>query len=418
MSTDDNNTKSIQEDYKEKNTKKLIIREVIIGVICIITIVACVLIYNFLLKDKDSATVGQVEDEEELISKIGDTYEGLNYKENETDILKIGFFYDNSRNIEGSKIEVKCKEVSGLRNKSLESKINKTLEDKVKELYDATSVQDANILYEHIYNYTDVYIFNNVLSTLYVKEVCDINGNIEYTYKGVNINLDNFSEIKFEDIFVAGTDINTVTNGKDTTIFSISPKYIYIPEDNGIVSMLSLYDNIDKVAIYNRYKTDEKMFEGTYSAMPYVFTEKHFFDTDLYGKVEDSIFIDTENNITAMNLPDNVLEVEHKLYKEATSKVLNTSYSNPSKRYLAQIVINAVENENGYDINVSYKIYEVNKEFYHSKIIDYVVKAENSFDNEQIDYKSDKLSQYSSNLTLVKTDTLSQTVSNVVGGQS
>ena len=383
----------ILDDSRNEETikdKKRLNKKILIGIICIISIVICVVIYAILNNNKSSEDIVDIEDESNLISSVTDTYEGLNYLSEKTIIKQTGFFYDYSRNLEGSKIEVSYIKVDGLKDNQLEEKINNLLMETANELYTEENVQDSNVLYDHIYNYTDVYIFNNVLSTLYCKEVCDINGNIQYQYKGLNVNLNNFSKIELKDVFINTTDINTIMNedmkvlyNSDHFEFSISPKFIYIPLNGENVDKISLYENRNQVAIYKRFYSNTKMFEKTYNATPYVFTTKKFIETDLYGLVEDNMFIDTYNTLINNNYSEPVKEAIEFLYKDAINKSRNVAFSNPSNRYLVQIIPSVNETENKtYEILVEYNIYQIDKQFFNEHIVEFVVGSENKTDVE------------------------------------
>ena len=389
----------ILDDSRNEETikyKKRLNKKILIGIICIISIVICVVIYAILNNNKSSEDIVDIEDESNLISSVTDTYEGLNYLSEKTIIKQTGFFYDYSRNLEGSKIEVSYIKVEGLKDNQLEEKINNLLMETANELYTEENVQDSNVLYDHIYNYTDVYIFNNVLSTLYCKEVCDINGNIQYQYKGLNVNLNNFSKIELKDVFINTTDINTIMNedmkalyNSDHFEFSISPKFIYIPLNGENVDKISLYENRNQVAIYKRFYSNTKMFEKTYNATPYVFTTKKFIETDLYGLVEDNMFVDTYDTLVNTNYSDGVKEAIDFLYKDAINRARNTAFSNPSNRYLVQVIPSVKETENKtYEITVEYNIYQMDKQFFNEQIVDFVVSSENKADNEieQVQY--------------------------------
>lgn len=383
----------ILDDSRNEETikdKKRLNKKILIGIICIISIVICVVIYAILNNNKSSEDIVDIEDESNLISSVTDTYEGLNYLSEKTIIKQTGFFYDYSRNLEGSKIEVSYIKVEGLKDNQLEEKINNLLMETANELYTEENVQDSNVLYDHIYNYTDVYIFNNVLSTLYCKEVCDIDGNIQYQYKGLNVNLNNFSKIELKDVFINTTDINTIMNedmkvlyNSDHFEFSISPKFIYIPLNGENVDKISLYENRNQVAIYKRFYSNTKMFEKTYNATPYVFTTKKFIETDLYGLVEDNMFIDTYNTLINNNYSEPVKEAIEFLYKDAINKSRNVAFSNPSNRYLVQIIPSVNETENKtYEILVEYNIYQIDKQFFNEHIVEFVVGSENKTDVE------------------------------------
>lgn len=385
-----------QEKYDDKenkeldeNTKKLLDKKIIIGVICVLAIILCVVIYTVFISGKNSENNNDTLDESNLLSKINETYEGLNYSMTKEIIEQLGFFYDHSKNIEGNKIDVTYIKVAGLKSNSLEEKINDKLKNEVMDMYDSKYVQDNNILYDHIYNYTDVYIFNNVLSTMYCEELCDVDGNVKYNYKSVNINLKEFKEFKLEDIFIKDTNIEEIITNQtslkysENMIFSVSPKFIYIVDENGNIDKVSLYNNKDKVAIYKRFNENKKIFNKTYNATPYVFTTKRFFESDIYGLEEDNLFIDTCNLIVDSEHNEELIQSADNLYKEAVNKARNLSYANPSKRYLVQIILTIVENSNNsYTIMVKYNAYEISKQFFKDSIINYVVESENKGDKE------------------------------------
>ena len=388
---DDTKDNEINDNNKEK---KNINKKIVIGIICILSIIFCVVIYNIMNNNKSEQEISNLEDETGLISDPTETYEGLNYTIEKEIVEQIGFFYDYSRNLEGNKIEVSYQKVDGLKDNQLEEKINNLLMETAKELYSEENVQDSNILYDHIYNYTDVYIFNNVLSTLYCRETCDINGNTKYEYKGLNVNLNDFSKINIEDVFINTANINAIMDGNmkesynsENFEFSISPKFVYIPLQDGTVEKINLFKNREQVAIYKRYNSNTKMFEKTYNATPYVFTTKKFIETDLYGLVEDNMFIDTFDTLVNTSYPEGVKEAIDFLYKDAINKARNTAYSNPSKRYLVQIIPSVKEDKN-YEITVEYNIYELDKQFFNDNIVNFVVSSENKTENEieQVQY--------------------------------
>lgn len=370
------NSKSIS-----KKKKALIVGSV---VIIAVAVVAC--IYFKPKKDED-----EIIDETKYLVKEPETYEGLNYTQTKESILKQSFFYDLDRSLEGSKIDVSYLKVEGLKDKSLEEKINTTLKEAAESLHDSTSLENNQVLYDHVYNATDVYIFNNVLSTMICRELCDIEGNISYEYKGVNINLKDYTEFNFKDIFINTTDFNEILKPEISSmvedgsiIFSVSPKQIYVINSDKIES-INLYKNRDYVAIYKRFATNKKMFNKTYNAKPYVFTTKKFYETDNYGLVENNLFIDTVNKYASDkgNYSTEVMDALNTLYKSAVSASKSKAYSNPSKRYLVQIVPNISKTTDDYlNLSVTYSVFEIQKEFFNTKIEEFVVASENREDKE------------------------------------
>lgn len=395
------NSKSIS------NKKKALI----VGSIVIIAVAVFTCIYFKPKKEGED-----IVDESNFLVKDAETYEGLNYTVTKESILKQSFFYDLDRAIEGSKIDVSYLKVSGLRDESLENKINTTLKEAAEGLHDSTSLENNNVLYDHVYNYTDVYIFNNVLSTMFCRELCDIEGNISYEYKGININLKDYEEFKFEDIFVNTTNLDEILSENIKTsvdsgniIFSVSPKQIYVfnSQENKI-DKINLYRNKEYVAIYKRFANNKKMFNKTYNAKPYMFTTKKFYETDNYGMVENNLFIDTVNKYASESAEytDEVMNALNTIYKSAVNASKSKAYSNPSKRYLVQIIPNISKTEDDYlQLSVTYSVFEIQKEFFNTNIEEFVIGSENREDQEivKINYFNDPIMD--AHNYLVKTET-------------
>ncbi len=413
--SENSDTKEIDIVENSVRTKRRINKNLIIilGVVTVFVVAASVVILS--KKDEEKQEDPKVE-ESELLVDSKDTYEGLNYEQIKETISKIGFFYNYSKNLEGSKIDVSYIKVDGFKDSALQEKVNESLYNAAKDLNDDSLAQNPRVLYNHVYNVTDVYIFNNVLSTMYCKEECDIDGNTKFEYKAVNINLKEYKEFDLEDVFIVNTNIeqilnsNEISNTKDV-IFSVSPKTLYIADGENI-KKISLYENRDKVAIYKRFNENKKMFSKTYNASPYCYTTKKFFETDVYGLEKDNIFIDTCNTIVQKDIPDGVRESAKELYKEAINKARSLSYSNTSKRYLVQIVLGAKKEEKNYNIEVEYIVYELKKDFFTDKISEFVVATENKSKDEIVtpDYFSDTVLDGASSLLSMDSETLKKQV--------
>ena len=379
----------LQDEKSEEKTKKLLNKKIIIGIICILAIISCVVVYTLFISDSKAEETSQLEEENALLITDNETYEGLNYSMTVEIIEQLGFFYDYSQELEGNKIDVSYIKIDGLKDVELENKINEKLKSEAESMYVSDNIQDSSILYDHIYNYTDVYIFNNVLSTLYCEEKCDVEGNVTYTYKSVNINLRDFTDFSLKDVFTNTTNVEEIINSQtdvtytESIVFSVSPKFVYVVGDNGKVDTLSLYENKDKVAIYKRFFDDKKLFDKTYNATPYAFTTKKFIESDVYGLEEDNLFIDTCNLTVNYDCSDEVKEASKTLYMEAVNKARNLAYGNPSKRFLVQIVSDIEKvSDNEYNLVVKYNEYEISKKFFDDNLIEFVVASENKYDEE------------------------------------
>lgn len=404
-------------DIVENNTKKQMrINKKYIIAFGITIVIAAIVGGAILFRNDNNVHEDPKDEESNLLVDDNDTYEGLNYTQIKEKIADIGFFYNYSKNLEGSKIEVSYIKVEGFKDSALEERVNKTLYDAAQELNDNSLAQNPKVLYNHVYNVTDVYIFNNVLSTMYCKEECDVDGNTKFEYKSVNINLKEYKDFSIEDVFIKDTNIeeilkaNGISNTQDL-VFSVSPKILYVA-DGETIKKISLYENKDKIAIYKRFNENKKMFSKTYNASPYCYTTKKFFETDVYGLEKDNIFIDTCNTIVDKDIPDGVKESAKELYKEAINNARSVAYSNTSKRYLIQIVLKAKKEEKNYNIEVEYKLYEIKKDFFTNKIEDFIVATENKKKDEIIipDYFNDTVLDGAGSLLSMESETLKKEV--------
>ena len=362
-------------DNKKSRSKiKYIALASIVGIVAI----SSVIVINF--SSKKGKDVTDVDDDSYLISNESDTYEGFNYSQEKVTLEQQGFFYNYSKNQEGSKIDVSYYKVDGLIDNNLEDKINTYLKLTVEAMYDKNNLLDSNVLYDHISNYTDVYIFNNVLSTMYVEEFCDVEGNIQTKYSSVNINLKDLKEFDLKDVFRQNTDIKSIISDyNENMVFSVSPKFVYYVNSKGNIQKTNLYYYKDQVAIYKRYFDNTTFIEKPFNAYPYVFTTKKFVESDVYGMQDGNVFIDTCDTLVDSNYSKEVLLAAYKLYKDGVNKAKNLAYTNPKNRYLVQLVLTIDKDtlNNSYIIKVKYNAYKVQKNFFIEHIDEFMVASEN-----------------------------------------
>lgn len=372
-------TKEIEISHDIDNKKgKSKIKYIAIASLVGIVAISSIIVIN--LSSRKGKDVVDNEDDSYLVSDESDTYEGFNYTQEKVIIEQQGFFYNYSKNQEGSKIDVSYNKVDGLIDNTLEDKINTYLKITAENMYDKNNLLDSNVLYDHIRNYTDVYIFNNVLSTMYVEEFCDVEGNIQTKYSSVNINLKDLKEFDLKDVFRQNTDIKSIIpDYTDNIIFSVSPKFVYYVNNKGNIQKANLYYYKDQVAIYKRFFDNTRLFEKTFNAYPYVFTTKKFVESDVYGLQDGNVFIDTCDTLVDSNYNKEVLSAAYKLYKDGVNKAKNLAYSNPKNRYLVQLILTIDENtlDKTYIIKVKYNAYKVQKNFFTDHIDEFIVASEN-----------------------------------------
>lgn len=359
---------------KGKSKIKYIALASLVGIVAI----SSVIVIN--ISSRKGKNVVDLEDDSYLVSDEKDTYEGFNYTQEKVTLEEQGFFYNYAKNQEGSKIDVSYNKVDGLIDSSLEDKINTYLKLTAEAMYDQNNLLDSNVLYDHIRNYTDVYIFNNVLSTMYVEEFCDVEGNIQTKYSSVNINLKDLKEFDLKDVFRQDTDIKSIIpDYSEDIVFSVSPKFVYYVNSKGNIQKANLYYYKDQVAIYKRFFDNTRLFEKTFNAYPYVFTTKKFVESDVYGLQDGNVFIDTCDTLVDSNYNKEVLTAAYKLYKDGVNKAKNLAYSNPKNRYLVQLVLTIDENtlDKTYIIKVKYNAYKVQKNYFIDNIDKFMVASEN-----------------------------------------
>lgn len=354
----------------------------VIGAIAALAIVGVVLTATLAPKKKNEDN--KEADDAHLAIKIGEKYEGLNYTREKETLVDEGFFYNYNKNQEGSKIDVSYIKVDGLIEDSLEKMINTTLKIAAESHYDENNLSDSNVLYDHISNYTDVYIFNNVLSTMYKHEFCDIEGNTKIEYFSININLKDNKEFKLEDVFINNADLSTIIPGYNSDMtFCVSPKFVYYVDSSNKVQKVSLYENSENVAIYNRFFDNKRLFEKTYKSYPYAYTVKNLTESDVYGIQDGNVFIDTVDKLIGLDYPQKVIDEAYKLYKDGVNRGMNLAYSNPSKRYLIQLVPSIdKEDDDTYTIKVKYVAVNVDKNFFINSIDEFIVASENKSKSE------------------------------------
>ena len=184
-----------------------------------------------------------------------------NQKYNQND-LKI--IYQDT-NYEG--LEYKTLRINGLKNKEIENKINKELEeieDEIrKKLVSASGEQENAYLSSNVNaNYS------NILSVTFYGSKSDSNYvpqiNIE---KFLNYDLTTGNKIKLEDLFLPGTDIDLYAQNdiyKQKLHDSFSKKNIFFNPDywqsGELQYVLDEIDEIDFIKQYNKYKNSKKDF--------------------------------------------------------------------------------------------------------------------------------------------------------------
>jgi len=309
------------------------------------------------------------------------------------------------------KLSIQYIEIDGLKNTAIEEQINNEIKEFAYSLYSEEEFNNQEIDRISISSYCTAN-FGNVLSVHVSKSVIYKNKDIDslYTNFGLNYDLTTGSKLKFTDLFTNSsirnsliksiyTDlvedyayaamakietpsidmsnvdlstieeetyitVNNILNNLDNLNFNFSPSYIQIYQDgkyNVSIDMKLIYE---KIAIYNRFKTEETIFAGTYSGhknifilatrdydigdAPYTYYED-VYDNLRIEAVVDKSFYNEKNIINETDIKPLVdsciLQIEDKI-----SDIKNIAKKNPDKAYIYTAYYNISSNSD-YNLN-------------------------------------------------------------------
>ena len=329
-----NNT---NENLNTDNTKKIKTSTKLIIFLVIFLIVSIGITIGAILHTNSKTTSSNIQDEPVEILDDGFRIKSLTeqYDENDLKIIDISDKkgtrtpkYDWDTNT--GKINIEYIQIDGLKNTSIENKINNEIKNLVYSLYDNSELDDSKIDYIGIYAYYAANFGNtlslNISKSIYYK---DDDAEFNSTNYTLNYNLTTGNKIKFIDLFtnsslknaliqsiyddvvsnytyidspdgtidMSKADLSTVEeetyillnklmNNLDNITFYYTPSYIYIYDYELSITMSNIYSNI---AIYNRFKTTESIFDGTYEGNKnmFVFSKRNSYEDIQYSKYED-----------------------------------------------------------------------------------------------------------------------------------
>lgn len=315
---------------------------------------------------------------------------------------------ENGNTEEIPKLEINYYQIEGLANKEIENKINEEIKNTAFNMYNKELLDDENVFKITV----DTYVLANyadVLSVQITENIIYNNNENHSNLKYLNYELTNGQKIQFKDIFTYNTAIkpiiansayenfawsydNNDEDGLDNDMskvdysdlenriynvvkeyensreinFGFNEKYIFVVLNNNTISidMSKIYDNI---AIYNRYKTFEDIYEyeniGTKNI--FVFSSR---PTDSYYTLiedEENCYIDVAI-YGDENVPDKFLEQQKQVLQTRIAEIKNTLKSNSNEAILyggyVYIGVDAQNNE----IYVSNELarYEMDKSYY------------------------------------------------------
>jgi len=333
---DKNNYDATVKDFTSK-TKTIVIR-IIIGLVffaIICTAVTAGAIY-FALSNKEPIESGKNNNyKDSKIEKITDTVKGIEsftdiYNENDLIIEEIDIASSIPNHTPNYAYIVK---ISGLKNESVEKKINEDIKNTARALISSYSDADEISLYTYVTaNFSDILSINLYLSCYH-----------ENKYKNdelsLNYRLDTGEKIKFDDIFIDSANIKSIIapsiyiglvrqyafddagdtmetmdlkskdysfiedelfkllsiyNKKGISEFYISNKYISF-EINGNSFSIFMPDYYKDIAIFNRFKSDVSLYKEKNIGIKnlYIFMgDRPKGDLSFFKDYSDNMFVD------------------------------------------------------------------------------------------------------------------------------
>lgn len=411
---------------KMKSSTKIIIFLIVFAVICVGVTIAAILLTNQSTSSTSPSQSTQIANDGLGITSLTEQYDENNLKIIDVSDKKgnrtPAYLWDDNIN----KINIDYIKIDGLKNEEIENKINKEIMVLVYSLYSDSELNDSEIDYIQIHASCEAN-FGNTLSvyvgksTFYTDEEAEIvsenyylnydltTGNklkftdlftnsslksvlIQSIYDNVVSNYTYFSEDDEWTIDMSKADLSTVEeetyiilnklmNNLDNTKFYYTPSYIYVDDYELSISMANIYSNI---AIYNRFKTTESIFDGSYEGNKnmFVFSKRYSYVDTQYSKYEDiydnlrvEALIEMDKDLLYNSLAKEKLnEVINKIESEI-STIKKEAKNNPKKAYVYTAYF-SMYSGNSYELNLEgiandmlytwgdSKVYKMTAEYY------------------------------------------------------
>ncbi len=409
------------------NKNKGIIFTIIFSILCITT--TTILIYltnNGMLSFRKSNNKDKLDVKDAVVADgLGIKSLKDTYLPNGLDLEEVKLHYGEEDEYESYPVEISYFKISGLKDKSVEDKINEDIKKRVMALYNPDEMEDEKVESISI-STTSQANFSNVLSFWVIKQVYFKNedDDISEINLGLNYNLKTGEEIKFTDLFTndAGTkniifqsaylsfaseylgDYSDEFDGDMSKIdyssiedraLKVMQKYnrdedyefwfdersIHVIINNEFIT-INMRDFYSQIAIYNRYADYEDLFTANDNNKIIVFAlNKSAGDLTVYRRVEecdDNLFIDAE--IIDGTIGEEEYEIDYNEYIEDIEEKINES-----KKYLEQhpdkaVVIACLRDINDADGTLSTDSYTtiayMTKDYYTKTFLNHILERE------------------------------------------
>lgn len=270
---------------KEVSIKKLII----FLISFLIVVVAIIAILIAISKNKDSSfinyTSGETNNDE--YEEIIGTKKNQKYNQNDLKIITENTSYEG--------LEYQTIRISGLKNKEIENKINKELENVEDELRKKVISEPGENGNMYLSSFVTAN-FSNILSITFCGSKAGSNyRNEENIHKYLNYDLTTGNKIELEDLFLPGTDIDMYVKN----IMYENELYEKFPEKSDSFDtdywqsgesqyVLDEIDEKDFIKKYETYKNSDKDFYITENGINITYSEEANAG-DVYIKYEDCL---------------------------------------------------------------------------------------------------------------------------------
>ena len=357
-----------------KTTKAKIIFVTIFSIICIIITFLLIIYDNIEIKEKEEETK-----QEELVTEKDVQGVDYNGKYNQNDLII------NEENYSEDKIEILYHQIDGLKNKTIQNSINEKIKDTAFNIYkdkvdDLEQVENISVVVTVRGN------FANTLS-MYISYYAKKIGNDDEYYKDIktlNFDLTTGEEITIDKLFTSDAPVEDifrktmyywiVSERSEQTLqgncivedygdiedecaeyvmkykkgqitqFNFSPTHIYLCNPDGTFMLIRIEDYYEYIAIYNRYLTDESIFENDNIGLKQLY---NFVDREnrkfYYSKYEqtDNYYIDIViDYLSKQNeFTDNLINQKIKDIEAEIEKVKQEIQNNPKNFYILNYYI-------------------------------------------------------------------------------
>ena len=354
-----------------KTTKAKVIFVLIFSIICIIITALLIVYQNIDIEEQSEGVVQEITKEDNEKDVPGIDLKGT-YNQNDLII--------EEKSITQEKIEIRYLQIRGLKNKTVEEKINKEIQQIAlncykEEIKDLNEVININVSMWEASNFANTISFE----LTYVAKIDDDDDGFYQGYKGINYDLNTGEKITFDKIFTSDAPIENVLrqgayyallanrtedslagdlivshyeNIEDEVVevmnlykngkikeFSYTPLHINLYYKDDQILTFNMKDFAEYIAIYNRYLTEESLYETDNIGIKNIYTLTRRFNNVYYYtnyQNEENYFIDISIDFQSADtdefakqlIKDKIVDIEKEIekVKQKVSQAPNKFY--------------------------------------------------------------------------------------------